>query len=83
MHHTYFPSIKIKPLNSELNSIRHLLALLRAHHIFNVSGLRFNMKANATWSFLTALKIKVNVKVTLQQSTNTQSGSRGIALLFV
>ena len=83
MHDTYFPCIKIKPLNAELNSIRHLLALLGDHHIFSVSGLRFNMNANATWSFLTALKIKVKVKVTLQQSTNTQSGSRGIALLFV
>jgi hypothetical protein len=29
----------VKPLNAELNPIRHLLALL-AHHIFHVSGLR-------------------------------------------
>jgi len=28
------------PLNSELNPISHLLALLGAHHIFHVSGLR-------------------------------------------
>jgi len=28
------------PLNAELNPIRHLLALLDAHHIFHVSGLR-------------------------------------------
>ena len=28
------------PLNAELISICHLLALLRVHHIFHVSGLR-------------------------------------------
>ena len=28
------------PLNAELNPICHLLALLAAHHIFHVSGLR-------------------------------------------
>jgi len=32
----------IKPLNAELNPIYHLLALLGAHHIFHVSGLRVN-----------------------------------------
>jgi hypothetical protein len=31
----------INPLNAELNPICHLLALLGAHHIFHVSGLRF------------------------------------------
>jgi len=30
------------PLNAELNRTSHLLALLGAHHIFHVSGLRFN-----------------------------------------
>ena len=30
------------PLNAELNPICHLLALLGAHHIFHVSGLRVN-----------------------------------------
>jgi len=30
----------INPLNAELNPICHLLALLEALHIFNVSGLR-------------------------------------------
>jgi hypothetical protein len=30
------------PLNAELNPICHLLALLGAHHIFLVSGLRVN-----------------------------------------
>ena len=32
--------IDINPLNAELNPICHLLALLGAHHIFHVSGLR-------------------------------------------
>jgi len=31
---------KLNPLNAELNPICHLLALLGAHHIFHVSGLR-------------------------------------------
>ena len=30
----------VNPLNAELNPICHLLALLGAHHIFHVSGLR-------------------------------------------
>ena len=30
----------INPLKAELNPICHLLALLGAHHIFHVSGLR-------------------------------------------
>ena len=30
----------IKPLNAELNAICNLLALLGAHHILHVSGLR-------------------------------------------
>jgi len=32
------------PLNAELNPICHLLALLGAHHIFHVSGLRFKLQ---------------------------------------
>ena len=39
----------IKPLiNTELNPICHLLALL-AHHIFHVSGLRVNRKLIFRW----------------------------------
>jgi len=33
----------IKPLNAEGNPICHLLALLRAHRIFHVSGLRVDI----------------------------------------
>jgi hypothetical protein len=32
----------INPLNAQLNPICHLLALLGAHHIFHVSGVRVN-----------------------------------------
>ena len=35
--------ISINPSNAELNPICHLLALLAAHHIFHVSGLRVNI----------------------------------------
>jgi len=35
---------KVNPLNAELNPIYHLLALLGAHPIFHVSGLRVNSK---------------------------------------
>ena len=34
--------IIINPSNAELDPICHLLALLGAHHIFHVSGLRVN-----------------------------------------
>jgi len=33
-------SFLFNPLNAELNPICHLLALVGAHHIFHVSGLR-------------------------------------------
>ena len=34
---------RFNPLNAELKPTYHLLALLGAHHIFHVSGLRVNM----------------------------------------
>jgi len=39
----FSPSLRINPLNAELNPICHLLALLRAHHILHVSRLRVNI----------------------------------------
>jgi len=33
----------LNPLNAELNPVCHLLALLGAHHILHVSGLRVNL----------------------------------------
>jgi len=35
--------VHFNPLNAELNPICHLLALLGAHHIFHVSGLRVEL----------------------------------------
>ena len=40
----YCANIFFNPLNAELNPICHLLALLGAHHIFHVSGLRVNFR---------------------------------------
>jgi len=34
---------QLNPLNAKLNPICHLLALLGAHHIFHISGLRVNI----------------------------------------
>jgi hypothetical protein len=39
---TFTFTFTVKPLNAELNPICHLLALLGAHPIFHISGLRFN-----------------------------------------
>jgi len=36
----YIGRTVLNPLNAELIPICHLLALLRAHHIFHVSGIR-------------------------------------------
>jgi len=35
--------VRINPLNAELNPICHLLALLGAHHIFHVSGIKVKL----------------------------------------
>ena len=37
------PCPSLNPLNSELNPIYHLLALLEAHHILHVSRIRVNL----------------------------------------
>jgi len=39
-----FPLYRMNPLNAELNRICHLLALLGAHQILQVSRIRFNMR---------------------------------------
>jgi len=58
-------------LNAELNPICRLLALLRAHHIFHVSGLR----VNSTYFFFTCALFKegVIVSVYLVYIPNTPS----------
>ena len=47
----------INPLHAELNPICHPLALLGAHHIFHVSGLRINLKIG----FFICLEITPNL----------------------
>jgi hypothetical protein len=42
LHTVAYTRFRINPLNAELNPVCHLLALLGAHHIFHVSGLRIN-----------------------------------------
>jgi hypothetical protein len=40
----YLGRTVLNPLNADLNSIRHLLALLGADHILHVSKIRINTK---------------------------------------
>jgi len=40
--HDLYPTLNINPLSAELNPTCHLLALLGAHHIFHIDGLRVN-----------------------------------------
>jgi hypothetical protein len=65
-----------KRLNAELNPICHLLALLGAHHIFHVS--RIGVKTQRY-----GFRKEVKGKVTLEEATKAQKGSRGIAPLFL
>ena len=39
----YYNSYCLNPLNTDLNPICHLLALLEAHHIFHISRIRVNI----------------------------------------
>jgi len=39
----------VNPLNAELNPICHLLSLLGANHILNVSGLRVKFPGSGDW----------------------------------
>jgi len=42
---------KFNPLNTELNPICHLLALLEAHHFLHVSRIRVNVHKRVTTNF--------------------------------
>jgi len=49
-------ALKVNPLNTQLNSICHLLALLRAHHILHVSGIRVKHNQRAvSWLHVSTL----------------------------
>jgi hypothetical protein len=43
----------LNPLNAKLNSICHILALLGAHHILHVSGIRVKGEAQIVYQFCT------------------------------
>ena len=45
----------VNPLNAELNPVCHLLALLGAHNIFHVSGLRVNIAVSTVTRLWTGL----------------------------
>jgi len=53
----------INPLNTKLNPICHLLALLGAHYIFHVSGLRVNVLCKAAGTlrlnFITLVQVSL------------------------
>jgi hypothetical protein len=42
----------INPLNADLNPIRHLLALLGAHHILHVSRIKANSKYHDLYTYV-------------------------------
>jgi hypothetical protein len=46
-HYSHATYAIFNPLNTEINPIRHLLALLGAHHILHVSRIRVNNKNSA------------------------------------
>ena len=52
---------EFNPLNAELNPTCHLLALLGAHHIFHVSGLRVNF--GFYWCIVTHTVCVLDIKV--------------------
>jgi hypothetical protein len=54
----------INPLNAELNPTCHLLALLGAHHILRVSGIRVN-----NFFFLISWFLIVSCRISIHQTT--------------
>ena len=66
----------LNPLNAELNPICHLLALLGAHHIFHISGLR--VKVDKTYSHLK--KNQFDAQVIFSVFTQTPLHVSGVSL---
>jgi len=66
-------SQRSNPLNAELNPICHLLALLGAHHIFHVSGLRIKPLESSEkgTKFITLLRLSVDLRGCVQSSRCT------------
>jgi len=57
---------QINPLNAELNPICHLLALLGAHHILHVSGIRVN-----TVHALLSCSINIHLKILVPSTSRS------------
>ena len=67
------------PLNAELNPTDHLLALLGAHHIFHVSGLRVKLAFEGL-SMEEFLRLPALTSV---RSGRAEGSSLGVGLPFV
>jgi len=68
----------VNPLNAKLNPICHLLALLGAHHILNVSRIMINLKTGFNNNFITNSSYTKFLGVTMD---NTLSWNNHIDLL--
>jgi hypothetical protein len=64
----FFPDL-FNPLNAKLNPIFQLLALLGAHHILHVSGLRVNFVDNLASIFLPFINGIIMVVILITVST--------------
>jgi hypothetical protein len=50
--------LDFNPLRAELNPICHLLALLGAHHIFHVSGLKVNLRKKIVKYYILSIALR-------------------------
>ena len=71
--------LRINPLNAELHPICHLLALLGAHYIFHVSGLRVN-KEKCTF---TTFPIILSIPCKLHTQHFAPTAARCLCLLII
>jgi len=74
--------LAINPLNADLNPIRHLLALLGAHHILHVSRIRVNSKYHDLYT-LSSLSTARNMHNINPLKTQLNSICHLLALLGV
>ena len=58
-------TVQFKPLIAKLNTIRHLLALVRAHHILHVSGVRVKQNDYRSGNVHYTITVEVSVKTCL------------------
>ena len=78
VHFTTKRNMTVNPLNAKLNPICHLLALLGAHHILNVSRIMINLKTGFNNNFITNSSYTKFLGVTMD---NTLSWNNHIDLL--